>query len=174
MEERISQAVASAVASSIPEMLRQIRDESSDKHELQNVQTALTRQIEGLGTKIDGVRTELADGNTRFALLERDVKDHRERLDEHSDRIYARPAGATSALQPTRQREEKKPDAPLIHPKVWNVLILAVVGAIGTGAGALAWERFRGSDPAETKAPVVTGPRTLSAPAPSPVAAPAP
>lgn len=187
-QELIASTVATALAAALPQALDRIRDESSDRHAMKELQTSINTSLremrldnkatsDALGGKIDAIRTELADGTVTFREHKFRIERVEQRLDEHSD-AYRRgvpiptptpmthpQVGGSSGLVAARREKDKAKDAPLISPKVWNTLILAIVGALGTGLGALGWEKIRGPDKAQVTTTTTT---TMSATVPQP------
>jgi hypothetical protein len=160
MQEMISLAVEGAVA-------KVVRDSDSSSHavqvdcrgELKQMRDTISSGFATVNGRLDEFKDQLAEGNTKFAVLALEQTHIKEKIG--TDR------------RPRRAVTEVDPDsAPLISPKLWNTLILAVVTAVGAGIGALAWERLRRPDP--VVAPQTTQPTGHQQPLPvaAPVQAP--
>ncbi len=153
MQEMITLAVEGAVSEAL-------RNNDSSQHaiqidcrgELKQMRELVTTGFHNVNSRLDDFREQLAVGNTKFAVLEvqhKHLSDAMVKVDNDRGRPR-RSSSPAAAVDPDA--------APLINPKVWNALILAVVAALGTGLGALIWERVRRPDPITSAPPAIYQP----------------
>lgn len=104
---------------------------------------SISMRLENMSTRMDDVTTALASGNTRFAVMEVEHKHLKTSVDKlELNGVRSRARSSSEPFAPSRDPEA----TPLINPRLWNTLILAVVTAVGAGVGAFVWDKVRASD----------------------------
>lgn len=108
---------------------------------------SVNARIDGISTSMAGVTESLASGTTQFAVME---VEHRH-LRTTVDRLDAARGRRTTPL--------RDPESiPLINPRLWNTLILAIVTAVGAGVGAFVWDRIHLVDHVDHQPPAISKP----------------
>lgn len=185
--QMIAMAVSSAMSEQLPIIIDKIRDESTDRggikalhKSVMDLHSELKTQTVGINQQFDRVREKLSEGTTKMALHAQVLDQYGDRLDSLQDRVYNR-SGNTSELQRALRARDPKTDraeAPMINPKVWNVIVIAAITAVGTGVGTYVVDTFRAGQAATatqaaaaqaataTQAAAVHAPPKLAAQAP--------
>lgn len=163
LAQAIARAVADAITTQLPLLVDQLRDETDDnkgikalKVSLEGLHVELKNQTVGINQRFDRVQQQLSEGATKFAVHEQRLDQFGERIQTIEQRRYDRGGvyerGGTTDLQ-RALRPLKEKDAPLISPKVWNILFIAAIGAVGTGVGTYLVDMVRAGQHAGTQSP---------------------
>lgn len=172
----IAMAVSSALSEQLPNIIEKLKDETTDHGGIKalhksvlDLHSELRTQTVGINQQFDKVREKLSEGTTKMALHAQVLDQYGDRLDSLQDRVYNR-SGNTSELQRALRARDPKTDraeAPMINPKVWNIIIIAAITAVGTGVGTYVIDTFRAGQAATAnQAAAVHAPPKLAAPAP--------
>jgi hypothetical protein len=157
----------------IKESFKELREDL--RGEIRTVRTDVAQDMQSMRSDLSSIRGDLEDGtlefrqlNSRLELIERQQK--RGTTSSMHPAIRSRSEAPTVIVPAVKAHPVEDPEEkPLISPKVWNALILGLVGTIGAGIGALVVARM-GLPPGDDK----PEPKTVQAiPAPVP-ALPAP
>lgn len=99
------------------------------------------QEFRGFVSKVDNnfheIRKELAEGATKFALIEREVREHNERADDHSGKIHA--LEKKEDARALEENFEVRAAAPKPHGAIASALISAAVTVGVTAACALGY-----------------------------------
>ncbi len=179
----IQEAIRVAVQSTIASLGRTPTEAESCRQELDAIKAQLRtgfgemrEEFKEVRAEVAVVRSDLADGKTEFALLnqrldmEKETRDKEERARENREvrekeeqRVRERsPSKGTRVSRGPTDPDEK----PLVSPKVWNALILAVATAAGASiwAAGAAWLAPKADPPAKVaSAPVLAPPASGTA-----------
>lgn len=156
MQEIVQLSVEKAV-SKVLEESGQHASRFDCRGELKRMAESITLGFERVNDRLDDVNRSLATGATKFAVMDVEhshlrtaVEDLEKSLDKREASNYR--LRGTGPLAPAPLSDDEKP---LVSPKVWNALLIAAVGALGTAGGAFVWDRIRGADqhPATISAP---------------------
>lgn len=117
-----------------------------------------------LNDNVDGLREDLAKGSTRFALVERDIKDQKERSDDHSGKIQVLLTDKTSREARAEEKEEHtKP-----RRDIWFEVIKTVIIAIVLAIAAVIYNAWRDQEVSRVVKELSPPTSTTSAPTTSP------
>lgn len=114
---------------------------------------------------VGSLRSDMAKGSTRFALLEKDIKDQQERSDDHSGKIEVLLTDKTTREARAEEKEEHaKP-----RRDIWFEVIKTVIIALVLAIAAVIYNAWRDQEvarivkenppPSTTTTPAVTTPR---------------